>query len=29
MACSLTPGDRHPRRSNARIRMSRSDNPDT
>src|SRR6266851_5683374 len=28
MACSFTPGDRQPRRSNARIRMSRSDNPD-
>src|SRR6516225_9528136 len=26
MACSFTPGDRQPRRSNARIRMSRSDN---
>src|SRR5580700_7546616 len=28
MACSFTPGDRQPRRSNARIRMSRSDSPD-
>src|SRR5260370_24569876 len=28
MACSFTRGDRQPRRSNARIRMSRSDNPD-
>src|SRR6266704_1540677 len=28
MACSFTPGERQPRRSNARIRMSRSDNPD-
>src|ERR1700729_646585 len=28
MACSLTPGERQPRRSKARIRMSRSDNPD-
>src|SRR6201999_222702 len=28
IACSLTPGERHPRRSKARIRMSRSDNPD-
>src|SRR5260370_14560866 len=27
MACSFTRGDRQPRRSNARIRMSRSDNP--
>src|SRR2546429_20798 len=26
IACSFTPGDRQPRRSNARIRMSRSDN---
>src|SRR5256884_283763 len=26
MACSFTPADRQPRRSNARIRMSRSDN---
>src|ERR1700735_3389012 len=28
MACSLIPGERQPRRSKARIRMSRSDNPD-
>src|SRR6266700_4003206 len=29
MACSFTPGDRQPRRSNARIRMSRSDSSDS
>src|SRR5579859_702792 len=29
MACSLRPGERQPRRSNARIRISRSDKADT
>src|SRR5215471_3768622 len=28
MACSFAPGERHPRRSNARIRMSRSESSD-
>jgi hypothetical protein len=28
MACSFTPDERQPRRSNARIRKSASDNPD-